>query len=127
MKDLAIDEEVENDPDNDVIPITRSERDLTLTILPLLKQVCEQAFSVTDAQINNTYQKFEKTTADDHSRAQAGIAGSDLGSGYVNQEFGKTEAKKFSEVFVGRMGNQASKEFWNRPLAKPDTAPETEN
>ncbi|KAF5700798.1 hypothetical protein FGLOB1_10590 [Fusarium globosum] len=122
VNDLELDEEAEVDETNDIIPITTHERDLTLTILPILKKACAEALSVTEAQSNNTYQKFGDVTAEDSSKVGAGVAGSNFGTGNVQQEFGNTKAKNSSQAYVGRMDSQAFKDFWNSPTSKPDSS-----
>lgn len=117
---MEIDEDAEVDNDNDIIPITIRERDLTLAILPVLQKACDEALAVTLAQANNTVQKFGNVTADDYSKVGGGVAGSNLGSGSVHQEFKDTKAINSSQAFVGRMDSQAFKDFWGSPMRKPN-------
>ncbi|KAF2034115.1 hypothetical protein EK21DRAFT_85565 [Setomelanomma holmii] len=121
IKDLEIDEDAEADETNNIISITTRDRDLTLAVLPVLQKACAEALAVTEAQASNTHQRFGSVTADDFSKVGAGVAGSNFGTGNVQQEFKDTKATKSSQAFVGRMNNQAFNSFWNSPMAKPNS------
>src|SRR4051794_20196958 len=66
LQDLDI---ADIEEDDDIIPITAKERDLTLTLIPELQKVCDEALLVT----GGTSQKFGKITAVNNSFAAAGI------------------------------------------------------
>lgn len=123
IKDLEIDEEAEADETNDIIAITTRERDLTLAILPVLQKSCAEALAVTEAQANNTTQRFGNVTAEDFSKVGAGVVGSHLGTGNVQQKWGDTKATKSSQAFVGRMDGQAFRDFWSSPTPNSDAGP----
>lgn len=118
LLDLEIDKEAEEDEENDIISLTSCERDLTLAVLPALKDSCQKALSVTEAQSSNTYQRFGNVLADDFSRVGAGLAGSNFGNGRVHQEWKDTTAKNGGQVFVGRMDSEAFRNFWGTPLRR---------
>jgi hypothetical protein len=117
MKDLVISPSAE-DPDNDIIPITSEERDLTLSILPVLKQTCKEALAVT-TQVR-TKQVFEgKMITDKDARAVEGVVGEAKGN--VDQTFkGDTITKNGSEVVRGQMDAESFKVMWARSLRGPD-------
>jgi hypothetical protein len=98
-------------------PDPREKRDLTLTLIPELRKVCEEALSITVAK--RTGQKFGKMTTIDRSHAVQGIVSkANLG---VEQEFGDMVTDRDSRavqgqldrdafaVLMGNMGNSTSK------------------
>jgi hypothetical protein len=100
MQDLAL---ADVDKESDVIPITTKERDLTLTLIPELRKVCEEALSITVAK--RTGQKFGKMTTIDRSHAGQGIVGkANLG---VEQEFGDMVTERDSRAFQGQLDRDA--------------------
>ncbi|KAK3983801.1 hypothetical protein QBC44DRAFT_278540 [Cladorrhinum sp. PSN332] len=123
LKDLDIDSDdgtgLRSDDDDDIIPITAGERDLTLNaVLPVLKRSCRRALEITEAQGHGTYQRFGGVVADGFSKVGAGMAGSNFGGGRVYQEFKDTTATNGGQAFVGRMDIEAFKIFWGGPVAR---------
>ncbi|RYP56083.1 hypothetical protein DL771_012146 [Monosporascus sp. 5C6A] len=117
MQDLAVDDAAGEDPEEDVIPITASQRDLILEVVPILRNVCARALVVMETRINGTFQDIEKMSADVGSRIQAGTAGENLDKGMLKQRIGVVEAKNSSGIFVGKMSNAAFKDFWGQSLS----------
>ncbi|CZR54132.1 uncharacterized protein PAC_04015 [Phialocephala subalpina] len=121
MKDLVISPSAE-DPDNDIIPITSEESDLTLSILPVLKQTCKEALAVT-TQVRTKQVFGGKMITDKDARAVEGVVGKPQGN--VDQTFkGDVITKDGSEAVRGQMYAESFKVMWARSLRVPDDGSE---
>ncbi|KAK4197924.1 hypothetical protein QBC40DRAFT_284653 [Triangularia verruculosa] len=107
-----LDVEQTEDPEEDNIPITAIERDLTLEVLPILQHTTTQMQQAIDSQISGTFQDIETLVADTNSRALAGTIGQNIDPTILRQRVGRAEAKNSSRVFIGKMSEGVSKDFW---------------
>jgi hypothetical protein len=106
MKDLSIDDEVD-DPENDLIPITKQERDLALSIVPSLRQVCEKAVSITKSEFAT--HEFGKLILKDYAEAVQ----VDMGTAKdVNMKFGDLDASGHSRGAQGAITEKAFEAFF---------------
>jgi hypothetical protein len=112
MKDRDVGE-IEDDEDD--IPITPDERELTLRISTELMAVSQCALSVTISA--HAKQEFGNMTLEGNALVMEGIAGPSPMNTGVNQIFGDTLAKDSARGFRGQMDSKSFEIFWGSSQA----------